>query len=349
MSGQDGRAIGLSRANNFNIARLIFACSVIVSHSPVLIDGDRSREFLIRIFGTMSGGEVAVDGFFLISGYLITQSFANTPSLPVYLKKRVARIVPGYAVAFLICALGVAPFVGGAGVWSLGGIGRLLSQMATLLPPKVPGSFQGLPDPALNASLWTIRFEFECYLAVAAVGLVGLARQRFWPVLIVAIVVMLVVNVAGAVEGGHRIHEPLLPTLAKSLRFFMIFSVGAAYYLWRDRIPLSAAGALAAGILLAVAMLSWRFAEAAFTVFGGYLIFWFAFKGPRIDLGRLTGRDDISYGVYLYGWPVQSLLIWNFRAIDPWLLSALSLTVAWVLGYVSWIAVERPALHWGRR
>ena len=339
---------GRDRQNNFNILRLFFAALVIVSHSPVLVNGDRSGEILTMIFGTLTAGDVAVDGFFLISGYLITQSFLGTPAIGLYLKKRFARIFPGYAVAFLLCALVVAPFVGGVGVWSLGGIGKLLTQMATLLPPKVAGVFPGLPQPSLNGSLWTIRFEFECYLAVAALGVTGLLRPRFWPALAATAAILLGVGIAGAVPGGHQIHEPFLPTLAKDTRFFMIFAVGAVFYLFRDRIKLTAIGAVASTILLIPAMFSWHMAEAAVAVFGGYLIFWFAFKVPPIHLGRLTRADDISYGVYLYGWPAQTVIIWNFRTINPWLLSALALSIAAILGYASWRIVEKPALRLAR-
>ncbi len=321
---------------------------VIVSHSPALLDGDHSREFLTRIFGTLTGGDVAVDGFFLISGYLITKSFIDTPSIGLYMKKRVARIVPGYVVAFLVSALCIGPFVGGAAVLSLRGVGRLLTQMATLLPPKVIGVFPGLPYPTLNSSLWTIRFEFECYLAVAALGALGLLGPRFWKALVAVAVALLVLSVAGSVEGGHQVHEPLLPSLAKDTRFFMIFAVGALFYLYRDRIQLSHAGAIAAAVLLICMMFFWPLAEASLALFGGYLIFWFAFAVRPLHLGRLTRTEDISYGVYLYGWPVQSLIIWNFRTIDPWLLSALALSIAGVLGYVSWISVEKPSLRLAR-
>ncbi len=334
-----------NRDNNFNLLRLFFASLVIVSHSPELVDGTRSRAIFTAMFGTLTGGDVAVDGFFLISGYLITQSFLRTSSVLEYLKKRIARIFPGYAVAFLLCALIVAPFVGGAGVWSVAGIGKLLSQMATLLPPKVIGVFPGLPQPSLNASLWTIRFEFECYLAVAAFGLLGFLQPRFRPVIAIAAAVLLCIGIAGAVTGGHQVHEPALPTLAKDTRFFMIFAVGAVYFLFRERIKLHGLGAAIAIAALIPAMAFWHLAEPAFAVCGGYLIFWFAFQAPIIHLGPLTRSDDISYGIYLYGWPVQTLIIWHDRTIDPWLLSALALAIAAALGYASWRLVEKPCLR----
>src|SRR5579863_1616176 len=87
------------RNNNFGFLRLLFAALVILSHSSELIDGNRSREILTRIFGTMSFAQLAVDSFFLISGYLITRSWILSESNSEYLIKRVMRIYPGYLVA----------------------------------------------------------------------------------------------------------------------------------------------------------------------------------------------------------------------------------------------------------
>ena len=90
-----------NKNNNFGFLRLFLAILVIVSHSPEAIDGNRNRELLTNIFGTLSFGEFAVNGFFLISGYLIHKSYENSSSLKSYFYKRVLRIYPAFIVAHI--------------------------------------------------------------------------------------------------------------------------------------------------------------------------------------------------------------------------------------------------------
>ena len=337
------------RKNNFGFLRLLFASLVIVSHSPELVDGNRSREILTRIFGTMSFGEISVDGFFLISGYLITQSFVRSSSTFEYLLKRVLRIVPGYAVSFVLCVLFVAPFAGNGVTWSFRLLEILLSQMLTLFPPTIAGAFDGLPYPLLNGAMWTIAYEFRCYLAVAMFGLLGIYRPRYRVVAAIAVAVLLLLNATGAMQTVHPNQNMLLGVAAYNTRFGAVFGVGALYYLFRDRIPLTNIGAGIAAILLVGMMFRPLLAETAYAVLGGYLILWFAFKAPVLRLSQLDNKADISYGLYLYGWPVQTLIIWHDRIVNPWLLCCLSLALASLLGYASWILVETPCMRFARR
>jgi len=337
-----------SRDNNFGLLRLLFAALVIVSHAPELADGNRSREILTRLFGTLSFGEVAVDGFFLLSGYLVTNSYLGRATMIGYAIKRAARILPGYAVSFWLCVLVLGPLVGGrfhpdfttmlrAQIWDFEG----------LLPPDLPGAFAGLPHPDLNGALWTILYEFRCYVLTIVLGLCGLfARRGRWVLAAIAGLLLLAnAGLAGGVFSHGHVHGMSEP----HIRFAALFLTGALFFLFRDRVRSTGLGALLAGALLVVLMFHAQTAEAAFAVLGGYLIFYGALHAPALRLGRFGAGIDISYGMYLYAWPIQNLILWHDRGINPWLLCGLTLPAAAAMGYASWRLVEQPALSFGHR
>ena len=153
-----------SKNNNFGFLRLLFAILVIVSHSAEAIDGNRSREILTNIFGTLSFGEFAVDGFFLISGYLIHKSYENSSSLKSYFYKRVLRIYAGFIGAHILFIFCVIPLVLNfnflfnleSKYWAESAIRILLLDA----PHPVDGIFDNNPYQATNISMWTIKYEF---------------------------------------------------------------------------------------------------------------------------------------------------------------------------------------------
>jgi peptidoglycan/LPS O-acetylase OafA/YrhL len=104
---------------------------------------------------------------------------------------------------------------------------------------------------------------------------------------------------------------------AVDLRFVTVFGVGALFYLFREKIPLNSFLAAASVVLLVAGLFFQRTAEAAVAVLGGYLIFWFALNARAFRTGELAARNDISYGVYLYAWPIQIFLVWHNPAIHP--------------------------------
>ena len=96
-------------------------------------------------------------------------------------------------------------------------------------------------------------------------------------------------------------------------------------------------------IVLLASMFSFRGAELAFATAGAYLIFYIALTPIQVLKG-FNKYPDVSYGAYLYGWPVQKLLLWYFPAMSPWLMLILSLGICISLGAISWFIVEKPAL-----
>ena len=332
------------RDNNFNLIRLLFASFVILSHSPELVDGNRHRELLTSVFHTLSLGEASVDGFFLLSGYLIVQSWDRSPALVDFLKKRVLRIFPGFIVASVVCAIIVGPLGASAREYfaQFSWI-SFIKGVLVLKSPVVPPVFEGQPFPVVNGAMWTIKHEFRCYLVVALLGLLHVVKNRnIW---LVTSVVSLLIYLLPAITS-HLIFPGRSLVLGESnemIRLFPFFSIGGTFYLFRDRIsykPIIAA--LFAPILL-LCLFSAKLAEPAMATFGAYILFWFAFASfPRLN--PFKKFSDISYGIYLYGWPSQKLFLWYFPHLSPWLLTFLALCSSAFLGFISWHFVEKPCL-----
>lgn len=335
--------------NNFGALRLVLAYLVILAHSPEILDGDGSRELLTRAFGTMSFGVLAVDGFFIISGYLITSSYQHSTTAAGFMVKRVLRIYPGFIVAFLMCVYLLAPWVGGVpGSYRLGlAPDSLLGSLLLLRAPQVPGVFAGAYYPHVNGAMWTIKWEFLAYLFVLAVGLLGLLKKRR----VVAAIALIALVLNAALQGGllPAAMESSVSRLAAPIRFLGVFASGAVFYLFRDRIvyrPRYAAVALLAAIGLMFFRLT---AEAAVATLGGYLLFFMALHMRNERLSRVGVKNDYSYGVYLYAWPIQATIAWLQPSISPWLLFALTCIGVIPFAMLSWFAVEQPATRLRKR
>jgi peptidoglycan/LPS O-acetylase OafA/YrhL len=334
-----------SKVNNFNFLRLLFASLVLVSHAPEIRDGDRSRELLTRAFGTLSFGELAVNGFFLLSGYLILTSWWSKPELYSYFEKRLRRIVPGYVIAFLLSVYLVAPFAVqnmGAYFSALNWHG-LVGQLLQLQEPRVPLVFAGRPHQALNASLWSISYEFRCYVLVALLGLLGARLQKvLWPVLLfVCLGLLRFPQLLSwlSFPGQHWVVEDL----SLFVRVFAFFCAGACFSLYQPIVPFNGKIALVFAILLGL-LLPHGLATIALATLGAYILFWFAMARIPV-LTYFQRAPDVSYGLYLYGWPIQKLLDWYFPTISPWVLLPVALLLSISAGYASWRLVEAPFLN----
>jgi peptidoglycan/LPS O-acetylase OafA/YrhL len=334
---------------NIGVLRLIFASLVIIGHAPEQIDGDRHREPLTTIFHTVSLGQLSVDAFFLISGYLITMSWMRTKSLKLYLQKRALRIYPAFIVAYLISVFALGPLVG-ASPWRW--IGETVFRLVALQSPLIyPGQLAGLHYPDLNGSMWTIAYEFRGYLLVAALGLTGLLHRRWLILCVTAIGVAALIassfdivrSPIDAISSHQRLNQ-LIGAPLSNIELMTTFLVGICFYLFKIEALrwLDARFALLAGLLTAALLFrDPHLAQAALITLGAAPLFWIGLKANLGWLQTINDRWDISYGVYLYGWPIATAIRWFDRSISPWSLAAATLTLAVLAGAASWWGVER--------
>lgn len=350
-------------STNFAFLRLLFAALVVLSHTAEIHDGNRSREPLTQIFGTLSFGEVAVAAFFFISGYLISGSFLSSKSVFDYLIKRVCRIYPAFIVAFFACVFIVAPL--GGGLLTLTGVPSsafhgplypvlLLFGAATLSQPPANMAFEGTFYPWLNGAMWTIPYEFRCYLVVALLGVLGLLRNKAFLIVSTAILLVLcfvfpeVYQPFNEGGNGHSSNSAVGKMLAQlvgspktSIRLFAVFMCGAVAQAYKEKLRFPAWAIGFSLVALVFGMTSAAFANVAIATFGGYLILALATLLAKPKLEGINPKSDISYGLYLYGWPVEKLIFWYFPNLNLVVAALLTLVIAAALGAMSWYLIEK--------
>jgi peptidoglycan/LPS O-acetylase OafA/YrhL len=138
--------------------------------------------------------------------------------------------------------------------------------------------------------------------------------------------------------------EGLFGGVDETLRLTALFLTGACFFLYRDRIAYQGGLAALAAIGLFVSLFNHATAGPAVGIFGGYLTFWFAFLPDTPKLNAINSKTDVSYGIYLYAWPIQMLSIRYIAGISPVSLIGITTISAGLLAYVSWRFLERPAL-----
>ena len=335
-----GSQIANHKQNNLNIMRLLLALMVIFSHSfPVAFGpgGDTRAEPLnIWTHRQASSGAVAVNSFFFISGLLITASWLRSKSVPDYFMKRVLRIYPGFIVATGFSAALIwtfCPAFRAAVVHPLDWFGWLLKDWLLLTTKSLtqPGVFARNPFPVLaNASLWTIPVEFTCYLFVLLVGLFGLLKRR--RLILMAAALGYEIYVGGLFYGNDQYNQ-----------CWICFVAGVVAWLWQGRIPFSKciAGGCLVGLLGASQFRPWF--SILFPVLGGYCILWLAY-GPTLLLSNWADKMDLSYGAYLYAFPVQQMLAMNAAFRRPLVIFLLATPVTLLCAWLSWTLVEKRFL-----
>lgn len=333
------------RANNFDALRLIAALSVVFSHSFLIAEGTEDSEPFVWLSLHQSVlGLVGVFVFFIISGYLVTESWRRHPAPGRFALKRILRIWPGLAANALVCALLLGPLVTSlplSAYFADHGVAEFVLDVVTLHagPLQLPGVLFADNSVGLivNGSLWTLRYEVMMYAMILILAACRLLR----PSVCIALVGLGVLAVL-----FEKFLKPF-GDLGEWAWFVGFFASGMALYFLNERIAWRGRYAVLALAALALLVLSGHFI-ALFPLAGAYLAIWFARRyDPPLDYARYTG--DLSYGLYIYGWPAEQLVMWlSGGRANWWQVFVGSLAVALPLAWLSWHLVESRALRWGR-
>ncbi|OBG94664.1 acyltransferase [Mycobacterium sp. E3251] len=331
------------RSNALNALRLVLAAEVMLFHSWP-ITGRTPPAAINQLFFS-----VGVDGFFAISGFLITRSWLTDPRVRDYLTARALRILPGFYICLVVTAFVFAPISvlieGGSALKLLRSIAPieyvLKNSAVAYLQPNIAGTLSQAPGgPTWNASLWSLVWELLCYLAVAFIGVVGLANRRWVsPVLLVVAVCAALVFPPLTFPGVWTI-----PQLAA--RSAIMFAAGAVMYQWRDVIPARwSLVAVCAAIVVAAGFLPDYRVVAALPL--AYVVI---VSGALLQHKRLQLRTDISYGVYIYAYPTQKILaVCGLATLHPVVFFVVSAVSTLPVAALSWFVIEKPSMSLKRR
>lgn len=356
----------------FDTLRLVLASSVVFIHCSLRRSGsvDVDLEPLISHLPipTWALSTAAVPLFFALSGFLLAGS-AEKQSLGSFATNRALRIFPALAVEIVLCACLLGPLVTSLPLkdyFSSPLFFHYLLNIAGLIHYDLPGVFLDNPHTSyVNGSLWTVPHELSVYVMLGASIWLGVFRR---PALLVAgLVVLLVAAVAVAAAPAYNLTFPGLAFLTKALvtrgaaRLVPVFFMGVVLHRYRFRVPYHGGFALA-GLALYLGMTCVISREIMLGPIGviltapifAYVIAWAGLSSRftlrnRVIFGLPVGllvAGDYSYGIYLYGFPLQQTLLHFFPgnwATLTFFIASLSLALC--VAALSWHFIERPMLR----
>lgn len=328
----------IGRHNNFDALRLVAALSVIFSHSFLIAEGTGVNEPLNRLTGNQCMlGLAGVFVFFAISGFLVTQSFEQTHGPLRYLAKRCLRIFPAYIVVLVLTAFVLGPLVTSLPLgdylhreepyWYV-----IDNAFFSLKLHELPG-VMFVDNPVgleVNGSLWSLGYEFEMYLMVLALGVLRVIKL---PVCLMLLAL-----------GMACIHFDALGFLGGWGWMLGFFAAGMVIYKLRGLRIFNPQFAFLAALGLVLASYYGQFI-LFFPIFGCYLALYLALN-PKLPVIPAARFGDLSYGLYIYGWPSQQIVIWLMHGHAAWWqVFPLATALAGMLAFLSWHLIEQRALQ----
>ena len=330
--------------NNFNLLRLIGACCVIFSHSFYITGNDAIEPINAITHGAIEASAIGLVIFFFISGYFVTKSAHLSRSIQNFIKKRVFRIYP----ALIVCVL-LSVFVVGALFTELSTATYftnletykyLLTASAIVVKMELPGVFQNTAfyQHAFNSSLWTISLEIKLYLSLGLIIIVTsmAGRKKIFkfipPIIFITSALLLL------------FYKNFDYTWQRNMNLITVFYFGSFVY------ALSLSKRTMVYILLSSIALYFATIPLKGTV-NNEVFLWIMISAITYLIGtfskiKINLETDISYGLYIYAFPIQQTVFFLLGYNTNVLLNLfLSFGITALVALLSWKYVEKPFIQ----
>lgn len=327
--------------NNLDLIRLIAALMVIIGHSYALAPAHGSRDVLSSLFGVMYSGAIAVAIFFFVSGLLVTNSLLSKKSPIEFIISRFFRIYPALVVVALISVLVLGPIVTEHNLSNYFGSNMTILYLVDNLKINIgyylPGVFiHNHFKDSVNGSLWTIPFEIKFYLFLLAFFLVGLFKNK------------IIATVFGFFIIFSPFYLPLFhPSNSEVYYLPVMFTLGSLLALYKDKIIIDSS-LFFGGVLLTYLFKSYSVDSYNFMLHCTIGIGVLYISSLRY-VKKVKIKYDISYGVYLYAWPVQQTLNFLYPEKNYLFNCIIAIIITIPLAFLSWILIEKKAIYIGKQ
>lgn len=336
-----------NRDNNFNIIRFVAAFAVLFSHCYPTTG---SEDELTTQFG-FDIGDIAVDIFFVTSGFLVTHSLIKRHDIRLFVLSRFLRIYPGLWVSifFNIFIIGI--------FFTTLSASDYLTQRQTIVyftknliiffgeVNQLPGVFkQNHYHTVINASLWSLPWELRMYAMLTIIGTVSQFGkiETFNKKINRLIIITLILSLSLYVTNYYILFTS--GPLSQFFRLSTMFFIGATFVVYRSIIVLS----WPIFIIFIIILSAFSFTENGlfipYVISIGYLTLFLAYI-PSGAIRTFNQLPDYSYGLYIYGFPVQQSVAFIYPHVNISTMLAASFVVTLAIAYLSWHLVEKPSLN----
>ncbi|HTN39594.1 MAG TPA: acyltransferase [Asticcacaulis sp.] len=326
------------RPSGFDMLRVVLSVSVILWHTLYVCYGE-TAEYWFWTGPLRPLVYVIIPAFFGLSGFLVASSLERN-DLASFLTLRVIRIFPALAVEVLVSALLIGTFVTTLSLGQYFSHPEFKAYFLNMIGDIhyfLPGVFDELPNNYVNIQLWTVPYELYCYLILSALTLFGLHKRPLLMLLLLFVVIFI------TIIGQHITHTT--PGMGRPDGFMLVFCFlfGVLLYFLKDKVIYSPWLLLASLVIFVFSIYKpATFNLAALPI--TYITVCIGLTNRKIKLFSLTA--DYSYGLYLYGYPIQQLISYLLPTYRVWYINfALTLIIAGALAYVSWHFVESKVLQ----